>query len=211
MIPPTRNRSTARSLSLEATGASLNSPVRSRRFPLPDAPLVRAAGDSLAAEIERDPHPDRIDHVWISMDIGLPDRVLVSVNTLSNRNRDAGFDPRVRTGIVRGTWDFLPPRGAEVWSRLDYADIEAETNVFFEHRDRGEMEALLFDRCARARLLEVWGAPYRSRHHGIHQIHSRRASCAVPEDIAGKDGALKFYFDRDSATELLLFKFCGQP
>ena len=196
---------------MKQTGARLNSPVRSPLFPLPDAPLVRAVGDSLSAEIEHDAHPERIDHVWISMDIGQPERVLVSVNTLSNRNRDAGFDPRIRMGIVRGIWEHLPPRGAEPCAPRDYADIESATNVFYEFHDRAAMETLLLGRCARARRLEVWGAPYRSRHHGIHQIHSRRASCAVPEDIVGKDGALKFYFDGDHATELLLFKFCGQP
>lgn len=172
---------------------------------------MRAAGDSIQAEIERHRDPARIDHVWISMDIGLPERILVSVNTLSNRNHAAGFDPRVRTGIVKGTWEHLPPRGAEPCGRFDYSDIESAANVFFEHCERPAMEALLLDRCARARLLEVWGAPYHSRQHGIHQIHSRRASCAVPEDIAGRDGALKFYFEKDRSTELLLFKFCGQP
>lgn len=163
------------------------------------------------AEVESHRDPERVDHVWISMDIGGPERVLVSVNTLSIRNRAAGFDPRIRTGIVRATWDHLPPRGAEACSRMDYADIESATNVFFEHFDRPAMEVLLIERCARARLLEVWGAPYHSRQHGLHQVHSRRASCAVQEDIVGRDGALKFYFEQDRSTELILFKFCGQP
>ncbi len=145
------------------------------------------------------------------MDIGHPERVLVSVNTLSNRNRLAGFDPRIRTGILKGTWDYLPPRGAEICDRFDYAIIEATSTLYFEHCDRQTMEDLLMERCARAKLLEVWGAPYHSRQHGLHQIHSRRASCAVSEDITGQDGALKFYYEQGRATDLLLFKFCGQP
>ncbi len=168
---------------------------------------MRAVGRILGAEVEKYDNPDEVDHVWIRMDIG--GEIRVAVNTLSIRNRLAGFDPRVRVGIVRGTGTALPAPGAEVCLRMDYADIEAATNVFFEHYERGKLEALLLDCCAKARMLEVWGAPYSSLRQGIHQVHSRRASCAVPEDISGSDGALKFYFE--SGTLLLLFKFCGQP
>lgn len=47
--------------------------------------------------------------------------------------------------------------------------------------------------------------------HEWRKIHSRRASCAVPGDLRGRDGALRFYFESGQATELFLFKFCGQP
>ena len=185
--------------------------VRRRRDPflhlLPGADLVRAVGRVLGAEVEKSANPDAIDHVWIRMDIG--GEILVSINTLSNRNRLAGFDARVRVGLVRGKWSVLPAVGAEVCERMDYTDIEAMTNVFFEHYERADLEKLLLDCCAEARVLEVWGAPYRHRLQGIHQVHSRRASCAVSEDIVGSDGALKFYFEKE--TLLLLFKFCGQP
>ena len=36
-----------------------------------------------------------------------------------------------------------------------------------------------------------------------------RASCSVPRDLIGRDGAIRFYFD-DGHAELLLFKYCGQ-
>ena len=58
---------------------------------------------------------------------------------------------------------------------------------------------------------QAWGDLYIREHPGIHQVHSRRASCAVPRDIVGRDGALRFYFGRDTVCETLLFKFCGQP
>lgn len=179
--------------------------------PLPDAPFVRAAGDSLHAEVEKHPNPDEVDHVWITMDIGIPERVVVSVNTLSKRNRVAGFDSRIRVGLVRGTWAQRPPRGAEVCPHFNYAGIEGASNVFYEHHDHREMESLLLSRCARACLMEVWGVPYKKPRLGLHQIHSRRASCAVAEDIVNRDGALKFYYEQDQATEMFLFKFCGQP
>ncbi len=32
-----------------------------------------------------------------------------------------------------------------------------------------------------------------------------RASCSVPRDLIGRDGAIRFYFDDGHANELLLF------
>lgn len=188
-------------------GASHRGPYRPHL--LPGVPLVRAVGRILGANLEEHDNPDEVDHVLIRMDMG--GEIVVAVNTLSKRNRLAGFDSRVRVGMVKGTWDVLPVPGAEVCGRMDYADIESRDNVFYEHMERNGLEDLLMDCCARACLLEVWGAPYHQRRQGIHQIHSRRASCAVAEDITGRDGALKFYFEEGHATLMLLFKFCGQP
>jgi len=179
--------------------------------PLPDAPLIRVAGTPVSIRVEEHPDDEHVDHVWITLDIGMSEPVVLSVNTISRRNLLAGFDPRIRVGLIRGHWEFLPPRGATVCGSLDYSEIETSTNVFYEHRTRQEMEALLLSRGRGALLAEAWGAPYRNHRCGVHQIHSRRASCAVPDDLAGRDGALKFYFDQEHATELFLFKFCGQP
>jgi hypothetical protein len=180
-----------------------------QRFLLPPVPLIKVTGRILGAEVEKHQRPDYVDHVWIRVHAG--EEVLVSVNTSSRKNQLAGFDPRIRVGLIRGTWTTLPPSGAEICPANDYAEIEARSNVFFEHYDRKPLEGLLLDRCARACRLEVWGAPYHQRVPGVHQVHSRRASCAVPEDLRGRDGALRFYFESEQATELLLFKFCGQP
>lgn len=182
-------------------------------MPAPDAAsFVHAVGGDLQAQVEDHPNPDHIDHVWITMNTGGAARVLVSINTLSRRNRDAGFDPRVRAGLVRGTWTVLPPRGITPGPGLDYGRIEAETNVFFEHYERLTLEALLTESARRAVLLEAWGVPYRNKNRrGIHQIHSRRASCAVSEDIQGRDGALRFYFAEDRSSLFVMLKFCGQP
>ena len=176
------------------------------------APFVHAVGGDLQIRVEDHPNPDYVDHVWITMDAGVAGRPQVSINTLSKRNRDAGFDARVRVGLIRGTWKLLPPRGLEIARRLDYEELEQMHSVFYEHFERVRLETLLTATTRRATLLEVWGAPYRNKHRlGIHQIHSRRASCAVPDDIRGHDGALRFYFPEDRTTEMFLFKFCGQP
>ena len=179
------------------------------RFLLPQVPLVKVVGRILGVDVEECETPDEIDHVWIRIHAGAD--MIVSVNTSSNKNRLAGFDPRVRVGLSRGIWTRLPLQGAEICPANDYAEIESRSNVFYEHYERKALEDLLMDRCAGACLIEVWGAPYHHREQGVHQIHSRRASCAVSEDITGRDGALKFYYESGQATEHFLFKFCGQP
>jgi len=177
--------------------------------PLPDVPLLRAAGRILSAEVEYHVNPVQVDHVWIRIDAGL--EVLVAVNTLSRRNLVAGFDPRIRVGALREYWDDLPPAGFEPCERFDYEEVEAAHNVFFEHFEQGALEEYLLGLAGDAVFLEVWGKPYRQKHDGIHQIHSRRRSCAVAEDVVGRDGGLKFYFEAGRVSVLLLLKFCGQP
>jgi hypothetical protein len=85
--------------------------------------------------------------------------------------------------------------------------------VFYEHKTRVEAENLLLDLCQRADHLEAWGMPYHQRRSpGLHQIHSRRASCAVKEDHRGEDGGLKFYGKGADNIwwVMVLTKFCGQ-
>lgn len=165
----------------------------------------------MRAEIEYSPDPDRIDHVWLALALDHAAQMRAALNTLSRRNRDAGFESRVRVGILRSTCGQLPEPGIFECGRFDYADIEKQTNIFYEYHNQKEMETLLVEKSGRAILAEIWGDIYAHRHVGIHQIHSRHASCAVAEDIAGRDGALKFYYAEENACELLLFKFCGQP
>lgn len=177
-------------------------------------PLVHLVGDHLKGRVET--RADRLsrnrelDHVWISMDPGLSVRVMVSVNTFSIRNAAAGFDPRVRLGLMRGTWDRLPERGINECHRFSYEEIPGIGAVDFLPMERVFLESMILDRVHQAILLEAWGTPYHREISGIHQIHSRRGSCAVPESIEGRDGALTFYFREEQRMETLLFKFCGQ-
>lgn len=188
---------------------------RKRRHPLwwpgNDA-LVRVSGDVTSAEVEKSPRDELIDHVWLTVDAGISSDVEVSINSRSRKNELAGFDARIRVGVVRGKWDVLPERGVrEMREGFDYAEVEAAGNVFFEHKERPEMEDLLMTRATRCLRVEVWGMPYHRRIPGIHQVHSRRASCAVSSDVRGADGGVIFYFEEESASELWMFKFCGQP
>jgi hypothetical protein len=163
------------------------------------------------AEIEFNTDPARIDHVWITLELDHAAKMRAALNTISRRNRDAGFEQRIRVGIQQSTYEKVPEYGVFECEGLNYADIESGANIFYEYRTQKEMEALLIEKSNRAIMAEIWGDIYEHSHIGIHQIHSRRTSCAVAEDIVGRDGALKFYYAEENAAELLLFKFCGQP
>ncbi len=175
------------------------------------APFIYAAGGDIEVRIEDHPDPERVDHVWISIDTGEFGRIRVAVNTDSRNSLMAGFDRRVRVGTLRGTWTELPPRLVQAHRGFDYTEIPDIENIAFEPTPRPLVESLLTRACYRASLLEVWGTPYERPRVGIHQIHSRRASRAVPVDLRGRDGALQFYFRDDHSTLLMLFKFDGQP
>lgn len=161
----------------------------------------------MSAKIEYAADPRKVDHVWIMVDCG--ERMRIAVNTLSLRNKDAGFDARVRVGVIRSHFEKLPHQGVYPCAGLDYRELESTHNVFYEFYEQPLLEDLLLAKTERALFLEAWGEVYRHNHFGLHQVHCRWTSCAVPEDIRNRDGALRFYFS-DRTTETLLFKFCGQ-
>lgn len=173
--------------------------------------FVRIAGEPVSIGHEVGEGPRHNDHVWVTIHAGRFGRLRIAVNTLSVRNLEAGFDPGVRVGIVRETWARLPKSGVFACRSLDYSQIERSHDVPFEHCLQRAAEEHIVARARAAIFVEAWGDLYIREHPGIHQVHSRRASCAVPRDIVGRDGALRFYFGRDTVCETLLFKFCGQP
>lgn len=174
--------------------------------------LVHAVGPVRQAVVEDALRPERIDHVWITIEPQFRLKMRLAVNTVSMKNLAAGFDARIRVGRLRDDWTELPPPGLEPCPAFSYPDIEARHNLFFETFERTELENLLLDLAQTCLALEVWGTPYhRERGHlcGLHQIHSRAPSCAVAEGKIGRDGALRFYLPEGERL-LLLFKFCGQ-
>ena len=171
--------------------------------------FIHVTGVPYTVEVETSDDPLRIDHVWITLEVPPFGRVRAAINTLSRFNRDAGFDARVRVAIVAGTWDEKPQNGLVEEAGQDYAMIEAALPVAYEFHDHEPLAQLLVTKARLAVRAEVWGELYAQEHLGIHQIHSRRASCAVTRDLKGRDGALKLYY-ADNTWELFLFKFCGQ-
>jgi hypothetical protein len=154
--------------------------------------------------------PRNIDHFWITIGLGTGDPIRISLSTHSRQNAAAGFDPRMRIGIVATTWTELPSSGLAKSPGLDYHAIDEASAVSYPEYERPALERLLADKAERASLIEVWGELYVRTHVGIHQVHSMRASCSVLRDYIGRDGAIRFYFPTGHA-ELLLFKYCGQP
>ena len=170
---------------------------------------AHVVGTVVKAELEVATTPDRVDHVWITLDVPPCGAVLLSVNTLSRLNRREGFDPTVRVAIVKTSYAGMPEPFIEECMGLDYATVEAQFHPRWESHSRDELSGLLMARARAALRIEAWGEIYRAQHLGLHQIHSRRASCAVKTDLIGHDGALRFYL-RDGHAEMFLFKFCGQ-
>jgi len=179
-------------------------------FPLNHGELIHLAGTPVAFAAEIDRVPANIDHFWITVDAGTGAPIRIALSTHSRQNAAAGFDARMRLGIVASSWSALPPPGVVKSPALDYSTIEAASPVSYVEYERPALEILLSDRAKRAVFIEAWGELYVRTHAGIHQVHSMRASCSVARDLIGRDGAIRFYFPEGTA-ELLLFKYCGQP
>ena len=173
--------------------------------------LVHIAGTPIAFAAEIDRVPANIDHFWITIGIGTGEPIRIALSTHSRQNAAAGFDPRMRLGISASTWQELPVAGLVKSTCLDYHALEAASPVTYTEYERPALETLLTEKTKRAIFIEAWGELYIRTHLGIHQVHSMRASCSVPRDLIGRDGAIRFYFAEDARAELLLFKYCGQP
>jgi hypothetical protein len=171
--------------------------------------LVQVAGEPISFAAETDNNPANIDHFWITIRMGDAGPLRIALSTHSRQNAAAGFDPRVRVGVIAAEQN-LPAAGILPSSGLDYAALEAETPVTYLEYERPPLETFLADKTRRAVFIEAWGELYVRNQLGIHQVHSRRASCSVLTNYIGRDGAIRFYY-ADGTTEMLLFKYCGQP
>jgi hypothetical protein len=187
-----------------------NRPSRQVIGGLKHGDLVHVAGTPVGFAAETDRVPANIDHFWITIGIGFGEPIRIALSTHSRQNAAASFDPRLRLGIVHSSWERLPVVGLVKSTCLDYHALEAASPVSYIEYERPALEQLLTEKITRAIFVEAWGELYVRAHLGIHQVHSMRASCSVPRDYVGRDGAIRFYFAEESRSELLLFKYCGQ-
>lgn len=181
-----------------------------RHLGLHHGDLVHAAGIPTAFAAELDPDPKNIDHFWITIGLGAGEPIRIALSTHSRQNAAAGFDPRIRLGIVASIWNELPAAALEKATGLDYGTLEAASPITYTELERPTLEILLMEKAKRSVFVEAWGELYIRTHIGIHQVHSMRASCSVLRDLIGRDGAIRFYFTAENRAELLLFKYCGQ-
>lgn len=173
--------------------------------------LVRLVGKPIRFEVEQHHDEKRIDHVWLHLKTSVAGVFRVSLNTWSLMSFQSGYDPRIRVAIVPSHWNELPALGIFPANGLDYADIPMTDSGGFREYDRFVLEQLIGSRFGNAVVVEVWGEVYLRGTHGIHQVHSRRASAVIATDHIGRDGAVRLYYEEKMAAELLLFKFFGQP
>ncbi|MEO7724477.1 MAG: hypothetical protein ABIU29_07285 [Chthoniobacterales bacterium] len=188
---------------------SKNSPRPGLDFAFRAEQFVVAAGEPAGFQIETGADPLKIDHVWITIRAGQVGRLRIAINTWSLKHAADGFDPRMRVAGFGEAWTKLPASGAFPALGLDYAELERVYSVVYRETERPILEELLRTKTERALCVEAWGSFYVRDQLGIHQVHSRRASCSVRTDHVGRDGALRFYFP-GQAAEMILFKYCGQ-
>ena len=190
-----------------------NSPAarnKGANFAFREDEFVVGAGELVTFEKEVSPDPDKTDHFWITIRAGNFGPLRISISTYSLKHVADGFDPRMRVGTVSSHWSQLQASGVFPAAGLDYAEFERASAIVFREMERPALEELLAAKASRAIFAEAWGALYLRDRPGIHQIHSRRASCSVHTGYVGRDGAVRFYYREDAAAEMLLFKYCGQ-
>jgi hypothetical protein len=173
--------------------------------------FVHVIGVPYAVERETRDDPEKIDHIWLTLEAPPYGRLRASLNTVSNSAAASGLDSRIRVGIVKGSWTEKPAPGLTEDPGQDYAKIEATFKVSYEPIERDALAQRLIESARRAVRAEVWVELHAGEYLGIRQIHGRRGSHAVTDDLRNRDGALKFYYPEDNAAELFLFKFAGQP
>lgn len=98
-----------------------------------------------------------IDHFWIMIRIGETGSLCIALSTHSRLSAAAGFDPRMRVGMIASGWTELPAAGLLTCAGLDYQEIEAATPVTYIEYERPPLEALLMEKTGRAIFIEAWG------------------------------------------------------
>lgn len=173
--------------------------------------FVHVRGIPYTVNVEESEDPLKVDHVYLNVEAPPFGRLRVAINTVSRLNRDAGFDSRIRVGIIRSTYTEKPTPGLEECAGLDYAKQEEKHNVVYEAYEHAPLVEMFVTKMKVAIRAEIWGELYARDHIGIHQVHCRRASSAVTQDLKGRDGAFKLYYPQDNLAEAFLLKFHGQP
>lgn len=172
--------------------------------------FVHVRGVPYTVAVEENPDPLKIDHIYLDVEAPPFGRLRVAINTFSRLNRDAGFDPRVRVAIISSTYTEKPTLGLEECAGLDYTKQEQTPGTAYHPYAQDALMEMLTSKMKTAIRAEIWGELYARDHLGIHQIHSRRPSKAVPVEVKNRDGALKLYYPQENLAETFLFKFDGQ-
>jgi hypothetical protein len=172
--------------------------------------FVHVTGVPYLVEIPPATDPADADHIWVTLEVPSLGRIRAVINTVSKLSRSAGHSPHLRVAIQRSSWAEKPQTGLLESEGQNYSLLESVGHVKYAEYDQMELSEMLAAKAKTAIRAEVWGDLYAKDHLGVRQVHSRRASKAVPEDVVGRDGALKLYYNAENKAELFLFKFAGQ-
>jgi hypothetical protein len=94
------------------------------------------AGEPIAFAAEIDKVASNIDHFWITIRISETGSLRIALSTHSRLSAAAGFDPRMRVGMIASEWGELPAAGLLMCAGLDYQEIEAATPVTYIEYER---------------------------------------------------------------------------
>jgi hypothetical protein len=172
--------------------------------------FVHVTGVPYTVEAEASDDPEKLDRVWMTLEVPSYGRIRASINTTSLLSKEAGKDPRVLMSILPSTWTDKPETGLVECEGQSYATLEAAVPLHYEAYEQSALCSLLVEKMKKAVRAEVWGDLYAKDHLGVRQIHCRRESGAVPADLKNRDGALKLYYAQENLAELFLFKFTAQ-
>ena len=70
--------------------------------------FVHIRGVPYTVVVEETQDPLAADHIYLNVEVPPFGRLRVCLNTVSRLNRDAGFDGRVRVGIIKSTFTEKP-------------------------------------------------------------------------------------------------------
>jgi hypothetical protein len=173
--------------------------------------FVHVTGVPYTVEVEQCDDPEKLDHLWLTLEVPSYGRIRAVINTTSRLAREAGLDSRVFVSVLPSSWTEKPETGLLECEGQSYATLEAAVPLTYEPHEQQPLTKWLVEKMKLAIRAEVWGDLYARDHLGVHQIHCRRASSVVSGDLKNRDGALKLYYAQENLAELFLFKFAGQP
>src|SRR6202012_3945712 len=107
------------------------------------AKFVHVRGVPYTVAVQESEDPLKIDHVYLNVEVPPFGRLRVAINTISRLSRDAGFDPRVRVGIIRSTYTEKPSPSLEECAGLDYAKQEEKHGVTYEAYEQAALQEML--------------------------------------------------------------------
>jgi hypothetical protein len=113
---------------------------------------VVSVGKPIEFAVETNSDPMKIDHFWITIEAGRIGALRIALSTYSAKQAQAGFDPRMRVGIVALIWTELPNAGLFKCAGLDYRKIEASHPITYAEYERDALVQLLSEKTA-ARFL----------------------------------------------------------